>query len=117
MKKRSSKAAKAREFPREARDEIFIRDAGQCIFCRKNYHMDGATWYEKELLSIMHYIPRSKNGLGIPENGAIGCQYHHNMIDNGKDGRREEMLKIFREYLQSKHKNWNEEKLIYSKWR
>ena len=117
MKNRSSRAAKAREFSKKARDEIFLRDVGQCIFCRQNYHVEDATWYGKELLSIMHYVPRSKNGLGIPKNGAIGCQYHHEMMDNGNKGRREEMLQIFRKYLQSRYKDWNEEELTYSKWR
>jgi len=119
MKSRSSRAAKAREFPPAERNKIFLRDAGQCIFCRKNYHMedDAATWLGKEILSIMHYVPRSKNGLGIAENGALGCQYHHEMMDNGKDGRRDEMLQIFREHLQSRYPNWDEDMLTYSKWR
>lgn len=42
------------------------------------------------MFSIMHYIPRSKNGLGIPANGAVGCQCHHDMLDNGRQGRRTE---------------------------
>ena len=117
MKSRSSKAAKAREFSTKVREKIFFRDAGQCIFCKKNYHMEDATWLGKEILSIMHYIPRSKNGLGIAENGALGCQYHHEMLDNGNKGRREEMLQIFRDYLKSKHGDWSEENLTYSKWR
>lgn len=117
MKSRSSRAAKAREFTPAERNKIFLRDAGQCIFCRKNYHMEDATWLGKEILSIMHYVPRSKNGLGIAENGALGCQYHHEMMDNGKDDRRDEMLQIFREYLQSMYPNWDEDMLTYSKWR
>lgn len=117
MKNRSSRAAKAREFPPSARREIFLRDFGKCIFCQKKYHMEEGTWYGRELLSVMHYVPRSKNGLGIPENGALGCQYHHEMMDNGNKGRREEMLGIFREYLISKYTNWSEEDLIYKKWR
>lgn len=116
MKIRSSREAKAREFSTKARKEIVARDLGQCIFCQRNYRMEGATWYELGMLSIMHYVPRSKNGLGITENGALGCQFHHAMLDNGKDGRREEMLEIFRNYLKAKHKDWNEEKLTYNKW-
>ena len=78
--------------------------------------MEKATEYGLMIKSIMHYILRSKNGLGIPENGAIGCQYHHEMLDNGKDGRREEMLGIFREYLENHYPDWSEKKLKYSKW-
>lgn len=66
--------------------------------------------------SIMHYIPRSKNGLGIAQNGAVGCQYHHNMLDNGNKGNREEMLAIFQNYLKKHYPDWNEKKLVYSKW-
>lgn len=111
-----SKQAKAREFSKKAREEIYHRDFGSCIFCGMGYRMEKATWLSKEILSVMHYIPRSGNGLGIPQNGAVGCQYHHNMLDNGKDGVREEMLQLFREYLQRHYQDWNEEQLKYSKW-
>lgn len=117
MKSKSSKAARAREFSKKAREEIFFRDKGQCIFCQKDYHMENATWLSTDVLQIMHYVPRSKNGLGIAENGALGCQYHHEMLDNGNKGRRDEMLQIFREYLKNKYPEWYEERLIYDKWR
>ena len=117
MKNRSSRAAKAREFSQKARDEIVKRDHGCCIFCARSYRMQGSDWWERELLSIMHYMPRSKGGLGIAKNGAIGCHYHHNMLDNGNAGNREEMLSIFREYLKSKYPDWNEEELTWNKWR
>ena len=107
-----SKQAKAREFSAKAREEIKKRDGG-CIFCKMGYHMAAEAGY---LHSVMHYIPRSQNGLGIPENGAIGCQYHHTMMDNGNEGLREEMLEIFREYLKQQYPGWDESKLTYSKW-
>ena len=113
---RKSKQARAREFTPKAREEIIQRDLGRCIFCEKNYRMEGATWLDKEVKSIMHYIPRSKNGLGIPQNGAVGCQWHHNMLDNGNCGNRQEMLEMFEEYLKSHYPDWDKSKLIYSKW-
>lgn len=64
----------------------------------------------------MHYIPRGRGGLGIPENAAIGCRYHHRMLDQGHEGRREEMLALFRNYLQSKYPDWDEKKLTYNRW-
>lgn len=76
-----------------------------------------ATWLGKQILGVMHYIPRSKNGLGIPQNGALGCQYHHEMMDNGAKGRRQEMLDYLSSYLSSFYPDWNEEDLIYSKWK
>ena len=111
-----SKQAAAREFSPAARAEINKRDHGECIFCAIGYEMEGATWLGKEIKSIMHFIPRSKNGLGIPQNGAVGCQWHHEMMDNGNKGKRGEMLDIFERYLKSKYPDWDREKLIYKKW-
>lgn len=111
-----SKQAKAREFPAKAREEIKKRDGG-CIFCKQNYHMEKITPFAANISSIMHYIPRSKNGLGIPQNGALGCIYHHGMLDNGNSGRRKEMLEIFAAYLKKCYPDWNEDDLIYRKWR
>lgn len=39
------------------------------------------------------------------------------MLDNGNMGRREEMLEMFKEYLQEHYPDWNEDELVYSKWR
>ena len=61
-----SKQARAHEFTEKARKEIYARDFGQCIFCIKKYNMQGSTWYSQQILSVMHYIPRSAGGLGIP---------------------------------------------------
>ena len=113
----SSKQAKAREFSQESREEIYRRDRGKCIYCQKAYHMEKASWFGKNIMSVMHYIPRSKNGLGIPKNGALGCQYHHEMLDNGNTGRRREMLEMFKDYLQEHYPDWNEDELVYNKWR
>lgn len=114
---RKSKQARAREFSPNSRKEIYSRDCGRCIFCTMNYRMDGALWLETKILSVMHYIPRSQNGLGIPQNGALGCQYHHNMLDNGNIGVRDEMLEKFKEYLKNHYEDWNEKELVYNKWK
>ena len=103
------------EFNAKTRNRIKERDGG-CIFCMQQYHTKNATWLDLNTFSIMHYIPRSKGGLGIEENGAVGCNYHHFMMDNGKEGRREEMLGIFKEYLMRRYPGWDESKLTYSKW-
>ncbi|MCM1194144.1 MAG: hypothetical protein NC389_17190 [Acetatifactor muris] len=109
------KQTRAREFNSKARKEIYARDMG-CIFCRAGYRMDGAVWMDLHTFSVMHYIPRSRGGLGIPQNGALGCQWHHTMMDNGREGRRQEMLQFFREYLRSCYADWDEERLTYNKW-
>lgn len=113
---KKSKQSKMREFSPTERQKIVTRDRGKCIFCERGYKTSNGTWFGKEIKSIMHYIPRSKNGMGIEQNGAVGCQYHHEMLDNGNQGRRKEMLEIFQKYLKSKYPGWNEENLIYSKW-
>ena len=64
---------------------------------------------------IMHYIPRSQGGLGIPENLADGCAWHHMLLDNGKDSRAE-MMKFFEYYLRLHYPKWNKDKLTYNKW-
>lgn len=110
-----SKQAKAHEFSLAARKKIIERDNEECIFCRLQYEMEGAGWLAT-VKGIMHYIPRSQGGLGIPENGAYGCQWHHEMMDNGNRGKREEMLGIFREYLQGHYPDWDKDKLVYDKW-
>lgn len=109
-----AKRTKACEFSSKDRKAIYARDFG-CIFCDLRYHMEGADPYDLQIDGIMHYIPRSQGGLGIRENGALGCRYHHRMLDNGAEGRREEMLEIFREYLKRFYPGWSEEKLIYRK--
>lgn len=114
MKK--SKQARAREFSPVERQKIIRRDNGECIFCVIGYKTGKGTWFGKEIKSIMHYVPRSQNGLGVEKNGAVGCQFHHEMLDNGNKGNRKEMLKIFADYLKSKYPDWNEKDLIYSKW-
>lgn len=114
MKK--SKQARAREFSPETRQAIIRRDRGKCIFCQMHYQMGENNEFAKSILSIMHYISRAHNGLGIEENGALGCIWHHEMLDNGNTGRRDEMLNMFKEYLKEKYPDWDEERLVYSKW-
>lgn len=106
---------KQREFSQKERKKIYERDNGQCIFCSMNYHMEGTNWFNLQIDGVMHYIPRSQNGLGIEQNGALGCKHHHYMLDHGS--RREEMLDIFKQYLKAHYKDWDESKLIYSKWK
>ena len=109
-----SKRSKACEFSKVARAAIKRRDGG-CIFCQMGYHMPPEDNFEKSIFGIMHYIPRSAGGLGIEQNGAIGCQYHHSMLDNGKEGLRPEMLGLFSEYLKQHYPGWNEDALHYVK--
>ena len=89
----ASKQARAKEFSPKVREVIKRRDGG-CIFCRMNYQMEKINWFDSQLMSIMHYISRSKGGLGIEQNGALGCQYHHSMLDNGNQDQPERCSRI-----------------------
>ncbi len=111
----ASKRTRACEFNQKAREEIDARDRG-CIFCRQGYMMAGAFPGDLTIFETMHYIPRSRGGLGIAKNGAIGCKWHHMMLDNGNKGNHEEMLNIFADYLRGNYRDWNEKDLVYSKW-
>lgn len=108
-----SKRSKACEFSKKAREVIEQRDKG-CIFCKMDYHVEHKG-FAHEIFSIMHYIPRSKGGLGIPQNGAIGCQYHHDLLDNGSKGLRPKMLNLFENYLKGFYPDWDKEKLYFNK--
>lgn len=108
-----SKRTRATEFGKCARANIKARDGG-CIFCKMKYKMPPEGTYGLDQFQIMHYVPRSQGGRGIQENGAVGCIYHHNLLDNGKNTRKE-MLQMFEEYLKSKYPFWDKKNLFYRK--
>lgn len=103
------------QFSQKERKKIVERDNGECIFCVMGY-MPPAEKYVLTVKEIMHFIPRSAGGLGVERNGAVGCKYHHTMLDNGGRGERSEMLALFERYLKSKYKDWEKEALIYKKY-
>lgn len=116
MAKKSSKRTRKLQFDTKTRKKIMERDYNACIFCMMGYPAEKATWLDLEVKDIMHFIPRARGGLGIEQNGAVGCRYHHSLLDNGNTGAREEMLKRFETYLRSIYPNWNKENLIYKKY-
>lgn len=107
-----SKRTKACDFTQKERSIIKDRDNG-CIFCRMRYRMEKADAYNTSIREIMHYIPRSQGGLGIAKNAAVGCKYHHMMMD--ESDRRAEMRGIMKRYLSSMYREWDESELVYQK--
>ena len=105
------------QFNKETQQLIYERDR-MCLFCKQGYHMEGFNQNTLDCIihDVMHFIPKSKMGLGIPENGVWGCRYHHHMLDNGKGGYRREMLKMMENYLKSIYPEWDKTKLVYRKW-
>lgn len=108
-----SRRSRATEFGKCVRENIKARDGG-CIFCKMKYRMPEEGAYGTSQFQIMHFIPRSQGGRGIQENGAVGCLYHHEMLDNGK-GTRKEMLELFEGYLKERYPLWDKMDLYYRK--
>ena len=103
MKNISSKRAKALSIARETKRAVYHRDQGLCVMCGNPGKPEA------------HFIPRSKGGLGIPQNILTLCPTCHRKFDQGRRTEREGMREYFREYLQSKYTDWNEDNLIYHK--
>lgn len=103
MKRISSKRAKALSIPPSVKLLVNQRDHGLCVYC------------QRPGLPEAHFIPRSKGGLGIPQNILTLCRTHHDLYDNGRREVREGMREYFREYLQSQYPDWDETDLIYRK--
>lgn len=109
-----SKRSRLCEFSAKEREKIHKRDNETCLFCRLGYHMSSQAGIGD--LQIAHLVARSHGGLGIEQNGALLCIYHHQMLDNGNLGNRHEMESLFRGYLKSFYPDWDESKLVYDKW-
>lgn len=103
---------KALEIPIEVKKAVAERDSVDgwacCIYCGKPAPPEYPLAF-----SNAHYIPRSQGGLGIEENTLTLDWECHMRYDQSEF--REEMKAFFREYLQSKHPDWDERKLIYKK--
>lgn len=115
-KKKPHKYTKKLQFDKKTQEKIYYRDHGECIFCSMGYYTDCSSGLLLRIKDIMHYIPKSSLGLGIEQNGALGCRYHHGLLDNGNKGRRKEMLEKFAGYLKSIYPDWNEAELVYKKY-
>ena len=108
---RLSKRSKACDFSPKVRKVIRERDNG-CFFCRIGYHLELANHLD---MQVMHFVSRAHGGLGIEQNGALGCAGHHDELDNGNKGLRSEMLGMMEEYLKGIYPDWSKEDLIYQK--
>ena len=104
------KDTKARDFDRKTKIAIAERDRVNgwpcCVYC-------GAAAPAELAYSNAHYISRSQGGLGIVENGLTLCPICHRRYD--QTTARIEMRAFFRNYLQSRHENWDENALYYRK--
>ena len=103
---------KALEIPLEVKKAVAERDSVDgwacCICCGKPAPTENPLAF-----SNAHYISRGQGGLGIEENILTLCWKCHMRYDQSTE--RDNMKAFFREYLEGKYPEWEEEKLFYKK--
>lgn len=110
MKSRKSRRAIACDITPQVKQEVWLRDNGQCVVCGNM----------KNVMPNAHYIPRSKGGLGIAENIVTLCtemteNQCHRRFDFGTREEREAIGTTIKYYLMGKYPEWDEKKLYYKK--
>lgn len=108
-----SKWTKATSISQKVRKIVNDRDRG-CIFCQMGYRVPDTMRHEAGIMELMHFVGRGKGGMGIPENLAKGCRYHHRQFDNSAN--RAEMKESFEWYMKEMYPGWEKENVIYHKW-
>lgn len=103
------------EFTAKARKAIHKRDNETCVFCAAGYEPPEDPEYCRTALQIMHIVPRSQLGMGMEQNGVLGCVWHHQMLDNGNLDNRKEMIKMLEERMRRIYPGWTRESVIYRK--
>ena len=105
MKNRRTKAT---DIPPKVKKVVEERDSIDghpvCIFC-------GSPNAKGEA----HVISRAQGGLGVERNLVTTCIKCHALMDNSTS--REYYVNRAKEYLKSIYPDWNEEELIFNKWK
>lgn len=100
-----SKVSKACDFAPKVRKEIMRRDMSRCAYCGSVHN-----------LTIAHaFIPRSKGGLGVKENGVILCMSCHHKLDNGLDKESKPIKNYVESYMRRLY-DVNTRDLVYKKY-
>lgn len=110
-----NKRTKKLQFSQATKKKIAERDQ-ECVFCKLGYSAEGADPFSIQIKDPMHIINKSQGGLGIEQNGALGCRYHHNLLDNGNKGLRQQMIDDLKKYMQTLYPGWDPESLVYKKY-
>ena len=108
-----NKRTKSLQFSRDTVQELLNRDGG-CFYCKRGIHMDKVPQDSRTILDVMHIVNKSQGGLGIVQNGVIGCRGHHHLLDNSEYN--QEMRVIAKDYLRILYPGWTDESVTYNKW-
>lgn len=103
------------EFTAKDRKAIHKRDNETCVFCAAGYEPPEDPAYCRTALQIMHIVPRSQLGMGVEQNGVLGCVWHHQMLDNGNLDNRKEMIRMLEKRMRRMYPGWTREKVTYRK--
>lgn len=99
---------KATSIPPKVRKAVEERDSADgvpvCIFCGSPNARGEA-----------HVISRAQGGLGIERNTVCVCRHCHSLMDNSTY--RDVYVGKAKEYLKTIYPDWNEEELVYNKWK
>ena len=95
---------KATAISKSVRCAVYERDGYRCIICGSSQGQPNA-----------HYIARSQGGLGVEENIVTLCPCCHRDYD--QSCKRKVYKNFIKSYLKNKYPEWDENKLIYRKWR
>ncbi len=95
---------KATAISKSVRCAVYERDGYRCIICGSSQGQPNA-----------HYIARSQGGLGVEENIVTLCPCCHRDYD--QSCKRKVYKDFIKSYLKNKYPEWDENKLIYRKWR
>jgi len=109
MKRRT----KALQFDKKTREAIARRDGMMCFFCRMGYEMPEKSNCLGMIFDTMHIVGKAQGGMGVMENGVLGCRYHHNLLDASLN--RKEMMTMIDDYMKELYPDWNRRDLVYSK--
>lgn len=95
---------KATSIPPKIKQAVEERDNHYCIFCGSPNARGEA-----------HVISRAQSGMGVEKNLITVCRSCHSKMDNSQA--RPLYVEKAKEYLKSVYPDWNEEELIYNKWK
>lgn len=109
-----NKRTKALRFSPQTKQALLDRDKG-CFFCMRGIHMDKVSNDSMSILDAMHVVNKSQGGLGVIQNGIIGCRGHHHLLDNSEYG--PQMRKILMDYLKIIYPGWTMESVTYNKFK